>query len=110
MFQPAPFGFALEQLGRVDEAIAAYRRHGELLPDDAEALDRRAHLLFIAGDKREGARVAKRAGQRGVGTVLGAWQRGHYGGDGPYLRPAHAAGQPTHFGPRLGWGGTVREN
>jgi hypothetical protein len=60
-----------------------------LEPEHAEALDRVAHLYFVAKEKRKGADAAKRAAQLGIPTVFDAWERGYYDKSPPAERPPH---------------------
>jgi tetratricopeptide (TPR) repeat protein len=86
--QPSPWlllhlGFAHERLGMLEEAMRAYTELLDLEQNHAEALDRLAHLCFLAGEKRRGAKLAKRAAHLGLNDVLSAWETGFY--DRPVL-------------------------
>lgn len=87
--------FALERLGELDEAIDAYEELLAVEADNAEALDRLAHLLFNKGEKRKGAELAKRAAHLGFTDVLLAWNSGYYSGKGPWARPPRTV--PEHL-------------
>ncbi|KYF67354.1 hypothetical protein BE11_44105 [Sorangium cellulosum] len=84
--------YTYERLGRNHTAIETYEELLGLDADQAEALDRVAHLYFITGDKRTGADRAKKAAHLGIATVSRAWQQGYYGKKMPVARPAHNAG------------------
>lgn len=83
-------GYAHERLGQTLEAINAYEELVALHEGHAEALDRVAHLHFLASDKRLGAERAKQAAHFGVPTVLRAWQSGYYNGHAVGDRPRHS--------------------
>ncbi len=92
--------FALEQLDRFDEAIAAYETHLEHAPSDGEALDRLAHLLLVRGEKRSGRERAKQAAACGLSTVFDALESGFYGkGVEGSRRPPHRLADSVHFRP-----------
>ncbi|MBI5536021.1 MAG: tetratricopeptide repeat protein [Deltaproteobacteria bacterium] len=87
--------FAHERLAMVDDAIAAYEELLTLQAENAEALDRLAHLLFTKGEKRRGAELAKRAAHLGFTDVFVAWNAGYYSGKGPWSRPPRTV--PDHL-------------
>jgi tetratricopeptide (TPR) repeat protein len=97
--QPSPWllvnlGVAYERVGESQQAIDTLEEMLLLTPDDAEALDRVAHLHFNAGEKRKGAERAKQAAHLGFTTVFSAWKDGHYDGPGAKPRPRHTV--PEH--------------
>lgn len=96
--EPSPWlllhlGFAYERRGKVDEARLTYEELLLLEQNHAEALDRLAHLCFLAGEKRRGAQLAKQAAQLGFNDVCSAWETGFYNRRvlkrPPPITPAH---------------------
>lgn len=83
-------GYVHERLGRTKEAVAFYEELLAIDEDDAEALDRVAHLHFVHGDRRSGADRAKRAAYLGLSTVADAHRAGYYDRGKPADRPPHA--------------------
>jgi Flp pilus assembly protein TadD len=80
---------ACERTGHPADAIRTYEELLAIEPDNAEALDRLAHLYFVAKDRRKGADAAKRAAQLGIPTVFRAWEEGYYAKGTPGERPRH---------------------
>jgi tetratricopeptide (TPR) repeat protein len=78
-----------ERTGPQAKAMETYEEMLQLQPENAEALDRLAHLYFVTGERRKGADLAKRAAMLGVSTVLDAWQGGYYDKGAVARRPAH---------------------
>ncbi len=83
-------GYVHERLGQTKEAVAFYEELLAIDEDDAEALDRVAHLHFVHGDRRSGADRAKRAAHLGLSTVADAHRAGYYDRGKPADRPPHA--------------------
>ena len=81
--------FAYERTAKHGDAMMAYEDLLRAEPEHAEALDRLAHLYFLAGDRRKGADAAKRAAQLGIPTVFHAWKAGYYDKGSRVARPPH---------------------
>jgi tetratricopeptide (TPR) repeat protein len=83
--------YAYERTSDRAAAITTYEELLRIEPENAEALDRLAHLYFVARDRRKGADAAKRAAQLGIPTVFHAWQAAYYDKGSPVARrPPHA--------------------
>lgn len=91
--------YAYERNGALAGAIQTYEDLLIIEPDNAEALDRLAHLYFVAKERRRGADAAKRAAQLGVPTVFYAMKNGLYDKCAPAKRPPHYPGvvELLHF-------------
>lgn len=87
--------FAYERLGNELAAIENYEKLLGLQPDHAEPLDRLAHLLFLTGDKRQGAALTKKAAHLGFTDVFSAWSNGYYDRKGIRARPPRTT--PRHL-------------
>jgi tetratricopeptide (TPR) repeat protein len=99
--------YRYERIGRLDTAIATYRELLAIDPHQAEAMDRPAHLLFVRGSKREGAKLAKQAAEAGIDTVLSAWTDGYYDQRRHELRPPHIVPEERLVFSDLPWFGHV---
>ena len=87
--------FSYERLGMVQIAVETYEELVRLDPRHGEALDRLAHLRFLLGDKREGARLAREAEHLGFTDVFVAWRSGYYNESERQPRPPRTT--PEHL-------------
>lgn len=76
-------------------AMAAYEEVLALRADHAEALDRLAHLRFVRGDNRRGAKLAKAAAHLGFTDVFDAWSARYYDSKAVRGRPPRTTA--AHF-------------